>query len=698
MILCKRGNRYSSVWLVPFAFALFPRCALGVVIDSHTTIFVDAREPGPIQKAVSDLVSDSRMVFGRPLQVVHEQNRTTHGSTIWIAYNGSLPEGVTRPSGWERLLIQTAARRSDKGAVVLTGSDVRGTIYAIYQFSQQFLGVDPLYWWTDHQPPHRSQIELPSLNISSAPRFRYRGWFINDEDLLTGWKPGLRDGTGISLSTWDRIFEAILRLKANMVVPGTWIFPYEPQIQAAVNRGLVITQHHVNTLGLDTYRWPKDKPYSFSSAPELLESAWKIAMRQYPTGTELITSVGYRGQNDYPFWMVDKNVGPTDEDRAKVIRSAIDKQMEIAKAINPSSPIVLNAWREAAQFIHEGYLKAPPGVTLVWPDNGHGFIEDDGKITAGQGIYYHTAMFDFFSNHFTEMLPIERIQRELGRAVRAGATQFLLVNTSNVRPVVMSTRAVMELAWNPDDWRRSDAEDVYLKKWSEEEFGSQAASAMVAYYKAYEEAPARFGSKEDAVMQDNFYQTAARKILLQMVTGDLQSPVKLGSQLTHDFPNVHELSVAMLRDCKAAEGRWQHVEELTREARGMIPADRLPFFQANVTTQVGVHVHSNLMLEAVASAALSHSAEQQRTEVQRAIQEAEAVEAALEAADYGKWNHYYTRGDWLLDVPRTIALARAYEAKLAGKRIPENAIIRARDGGMPYWMITAYQGTQKVQM
>ena len=91
-----------------------------------------------------------------------------------------------------------------------------------------------------------------------------------------------------------------------MVVPGTWIFPYEPQIQAAVDRGLVITQHHVNTLGLDTYRWPKDKPYSFSSAPQLLESAWNIAMRQYPVHAELITSVGYRGQNDYPFWMVDK--------------------------------------------------------------------------------------------------------------------------------------------------------------------------------------------------------------------------------------------------------------------------------------------------------------------------------------------------------------------------------------------------------
>ena len=37
--------------------------------------------------------------------------------------------------------------------------------------------------------------------IQGPPTFRYRGWFTNDEDLLTGWKPGLADGTGISLKT-----------------------------------------------------------------------------------------------------------------------------------------------------------------------------------------------------------------------------------------------------------------------------------------------------------------------------------------------------------------------------------------------------------------------------------------------------------------------------------------------------------------
>ncbi len=690
-----------AIFLAILLIQLSPVASARVLIDARTTIFVSEGEPGAIQRAARDLASDCKAVFGQPVRIVHDPAATSP-STIWIASDQFLPKEIARPSGWERLLIQSVAKpwpgSPSREAVVLTGSDMRGVIYAIYDFSQRFLGIDPLYWWTDHAPQHRKQIEVPdNLKNTSAPTYRYRGWFINDEDLLTGWTPGIRDGTGISLETWDHVFEALLRLKGNMVVPGTWIFPYEPQIKAAADRGLVITQHHVNVLGLDTYRWPKDKPYSFSSNPELLEAAMKRSLSQYPQGAEIISSVGYRGQNDYPFWQIDKQAPSTDEGRAKVIRSAIDKEIEIVKQARSNPEIVMNAWREAAQFIHEGFLKVPEGVTLVWPDNGHGLIEDKGAISAGQGVYYHTAMYDYFSNHFTEMLPLERIQRELGRAVKAGATQFLLVNTANIRPVVMTTRAVMELAWNAEPWEAQGAPDTYLQKWSEEEFGKPAAATMVAYYKAYAEAPARYGEKEDAVMQDNFYQTAARGILLQLVTGDTRSAVRLGNLITHNFSNLNELSTAMIRACREADARWQHVSQIASDARKLVPADRLSFFQANVETQIGVHLHSNRMLEAIAEAALSSSTGDKLSKIKIAITEGEALEAVLEAADYGKWQHYYTNGDWLLDVPRTLALARAYEDKLIGRPAPENAVIRARDGGFAYWMITAYQGTQQVQ-
>ena len=55
-----------------------------------------------------------------------------------------------------------------------------------------------------------------------SPLFKYRGFFINDKDQLTGWAPGeTSDHSGIANPVMDKIFETILRLKGNMVVPGT---------------------------------------------------------------------------------------------------------------------------------------------------------------------------------------------------------------------------------------------------------------------------------------------------------------------------------------------------------------------------------------------------------------------------------------------------------------------------------------------
>ena len=99
--------------------------------------------------------------------------------------------------------------------------------------------------------------------------------------------------------------------------------------RAAGARGLFVTQHHVNTLGLDTYRWPKNRPMSVPVGSEPLEAAWATAASEYPRNIEVLWSVGFRGQNDYPFWQDDPNAPTTDEGRAGIIRSAIDTQMAI---------------------------------------------------------------------------------------------------------------------------------------------------------------------------------------------------------------------------------------------------------------------------------------------------------------------------------------------------------------------------------
>jgi hypothetical protein len=574
---------------------------------------------------------------------------------------------------------------------------MRGTIYAVYQFSQQFLGVDPLYWWTDHEPARKTQVLVPSeLNeVQGPPTFRYRGWFTNDEDLLTGWKPGIADGTGISLKVWDHIFEAILRLKGNMVTPGTFIFPYEPQVVAAGERGLIITQHHVEPLGLNTYRWPSDQPYSFTSHPDLLVGAWRRAVKQY-RNSEVVWTVGYRGEHDRPFWDYDKSAPSTDEGRAGVIRAAIENEMGIVRSEDRNAAFAMNAWQESAKFVREGFLRLPAGVTLVWPDNGHGILEDANTIGKGQGEYYHTAMYDGRSNHFTERVPLERIARELGRAARVGATEYLLINTANVRPVVMTTRAVMELAWQANPWTTENSEQsaLYLKKWCNEEFGADAP-VLQEYYRAYFDAPAKYGEREDDTMGDNFYQTVARLLLLRLISGDEASPVEFTG--LPRFASLKEMAGFLAKSCDQADQRWRKARLLAERAKLLIPADRRHFFQAHVLSQVDIQLHSNRMLLRLAQTAEDPHRTDALSKLRAAMKEGEEVQDALQAADYGQWDGFYTSGDWLVNVPLTLTLIKGYQNRLEGQEVPENVLVRAKDDSFAYTMIKAYQGRQRVQ-
>jgi len=645
-----------------------------LVLKPGVPVLVEDREPAALKKAAANLAADLGKVLGKPSRVVAAAPAA--GPTIRVAVDRTI-------QGNEVLEI-----RAVPGGVLLTGSDLRGAIYAVYEFSQRFLGVDPMYFWTDHAPARKAEIRVPDnfIERQGSPTFRYRGWFINDEDLLTGWRPGTADGTGVALSVWDKIFETILRLKGNMVVPGTFIFPDEPQVKAAGERGLIVTQHHIEVVGTNTYRWPDNLPYSFSTRPELLVSAWTKAVEGYAPGQEVIWTVGYRGRHDRAFWRDDPSVGNTDADRARLIRAAIDKQVEIVRARKQQPYFLMNAWMEAVGLIRSGALRIPEGVTLVWPDNGHGVIEDGGTIAKGQGVYYHTAMHDFRANQLTERVPLERIRRELGRAARAGATEYLLINTSDVRPVPMTTRAAMELAWDAAPW--NDA--AYLKRWCVEEFGERAAAAVEEYYRAYFAAPGRFGPAEEDTLADTAYYTFARAFLVDEITGTETLP----KRWVDTKKEYGEIRRALAAAAEQSDAEWTRVRALADKAAPLVPADRRDFFQSHVLTQVDFQRYANRVLIDVLAAVHSADREVKRKRAASAIENMQSCLRTLQASEYGQWKGFYTN-DLFVAVRHAMRLAQAYQLKLEGKPIPPEVPIRLLPEDH-YVTIKAYQGGRRV--
>ena len=685
-----------------------PLAAAGTfTIDSNTSIYVNPSEPGPVQKAAQDLAGDMQKVFGRPAQIVHDP-ANAHATTLWISSGSALPRGVTKPSGWERLRIQAVDRPAAGSpavhAVVLTGSDMRGTIFAIYQFSRQFLGVDPLYWWTDHQPRRRSEVSIAeNLSETSGPTFRYRGFFINDEDLLTGWAPGSK--TGISLKAWNKIYETILRLKGDMVCPGTWIFPDDAQIKLAGERGLIITQHHAIPLGLNVARWPKDAPYNYTEHPEILDRAWRNAVRAYPPGVEVLWTVGLRGLSDTSYASSDPAVRGNNKALGRLISKAIASQIRIVRAAHPNAQFITNLWQEGARLVQQGDLSIPPEVHKVWADNGYGYPQDKGEVASGQGVYYHDAMMNGRANQLTEMVPVERIYSQLGRYIKAGATHYLLLNTSDIRPVLMTAKAVMNVGWSGVPPAGAEGDKAYYHTWATREFGDKAAAQVANVYEDYFKAPAHFGQPEREY-GDNLYHNEARRMMLTyMIDSPIysipsQAPKWVQPRISGYGPGgetgkewLRQAVKREIQQCGNAQPRWDAVWKKALAAEPLVAPDRKPFYRASVLAMIAINRQSNQALFQVASAieeAQAGRMSEARASAQKALAGSRFNPAGGGGAEYGKWKDWY-RGDWLTGVYRTRQMAEIFSKYLSNPltHLPPPVLW---NGWEAYYHIMGYEG------
>ena len=690
-----------------------------VLINSNASIVVGSEEPGPVKKAAEDLQSDFEKVFGSKPRIVPNL-ADAGGAAILIGERAELPEalrpaGLTDRESFSISVPSSAAKARPAKIVLLAGADMRGTIYAIYEFSQEYLGVDPLYYWTDHQPPRRTRIEIPAGLDKKfpSPVFKYRGFFINDEDLLTGWAPGeKKDHTGISLAVWNKIFETVLRLKGNMISPGTWIFPDDPQVKLAGERGLIITQHHATPLGMNVARWPKDVPYSYTEHPEILERAWKDAVNQYQPGQEVLWTVGLRGLSDASYGAFDPNVRGNDKLLGELITKAINNQMKIVRAVRPNAQFISNLWQEGARLVHEGYLKIPPEVGTVWADTGYGFLQDKGEVSKGQGAYYHVAMYNGRANQLTEMVPVKRIDEELGRYIKAGATNYFLVNTSDIRPVSMTIRAVMDIAWKGLPSNAPDEDVRFYRQWSSEEFGPKAAHKVADIYKQYFSTPAQVPDHTPPIPYgDNYYHTQARLFLLRYMVGfplyflPGQSPtwevprVFSGSFDHYRIPNLSDALKGEIERCGEAQPRWDALWQKALAAEPLVLPDRRPFYRFHVLAMIAIDRESNRMLRLVAQAVQDAENGQTAPAHQVAEQSLAAFDEISKAesnAEYGKWKNWY-RGDWLTGIYRTRQLVQVFLKQLDDPlgHMPPPILWDNWEG---YYHIMHYEGNRTVDV
>lgn len=698
--------------------------APSIRITKDVTIVESAHESGAVARATQDLQSDFKKVFGHAPSVV-ERVQDAGPVALLIAENGNIPGALPCTSTKDREAFAFSEvpfhmNGTTKQVICLTGADVRGTIYAVYQFSQQYLGTDPMYLWTDKQPEKRQAITLPASfkQVFPSPVFHYRGIFTNDEDLLTGWvQPSAGEHSGIALKVWDNVFETILRLKGNMVVPGSWIFPDDDQVEAASRRGLIVNQHHATPVGLNAARWPKDVPYDFSTHPEILERAWRNAVAEYKADDDIVWSVGLRGLSDQTYADLDPTVRNNDPVLGERISSAIADQMAIVRARFPQAHFVANLWQEGDRLKREGYLKIPPEVTQVWADSGYGDVQDGGHIEPGEGMYFHVAMQNGEANQLTEMVPVSVIQQEFSRYIGSGATGFFLLNTSDIRPVAMTTRAAMETAWGGLPKGTADADGTYYQKWTKQEFGARAQDALASLYKEYfasaipiverDQARNKSASVEPREYGEEHYFTEATTLILnELSQGQVYRPI--GQAPKWALPRViapiegAALQARLQKDvaeCTAAQDRWDSVWKHAVAAESLIDPARRPYYEAEVLTMIVLNREGNQMLLHISRAMQKHQAGHPgdaQGDAGQALQTFQTMHTYMSDAEYGKWKNWY-RGDWLAGVARTQTYVQDYADHLRNAYAPLPAPMLWNDWEA-YVHIMAYQGDRTVDV
>lgn len=283
--------------------------------SSAVPVIVDINDFALVQKTSSLFVQDVEAVTGKKPALYHEIPASSKSMILIGSVNGSalLQQLITQKKldvsrikdKWENYQVQVIANpfRGIEKALVIVGSDRRGTAYGVFELSKQ-IGVSPWYWWADVPVKKRSELYLKVPSVyNGGPKVKYRGIFINDEaPALSGWSK--EKFGGFNHTFYEKVFELMLRLKANYLWPAMWGNAFYDDdllnIKAADEYGIVIgTSHHEPLMRAhDEWRRYDSGKWNYDSNETRLKEFWKTGMER--ATNEKIVSLGMRGDGDEP--------------------------------------------------------------------------------------------------------------------------------------------------------------------------------------------------------------------------------------------------------------------------------------------------------------------------------------------------------------------------------------------------------------
>jgi hypothetical protein len=476
------------------------------------SLLLDPQDWPGVLRAVDDLRNDLRQVTARAPKVEHEVKSSERNVVVigTIGKNRFIEQlarekkiDLSPVTGkWESFFLEVVSEPFpgvDK-ALVICGSDKRGTIYGIYELSEQ-IGVSPWHFWADvPAKKHDKLFVAPGKFVSGPPSVKYRGIFLNDEaPALTGWVqgkygsvPGRPDVANYGRAFYANIFELMLRIRANYLWPAMWnnAFneddPENPRL--ADEYGIVIGTSHQEPMLRAQKEWDRklgqrygNWNYNKTNQQPVLQEFWREGIRRSKKYESIVT-LGLRAENDSGL-PIGKELT---EEIVKVQRRILGEE------VNPDLTKVPQMWclyKEVQDFYKEG-LRVPDDVTLLWAEDNWGNVRrlptaEERKRSGGAGIYYH---FDYHggprSYQWLNTSPIAKVWEQLSLAKQYGADRIWIVNVGHFKGYEFPMEFFTRFAWDTSRWTNANL-DEYTRLWAEREFGPEHAREIAEIITGY---------------------------------------------------------------------------------------------------------------------------------------------------------------------------------------------------------------------
>ncbi|MBQ3767445.1 MAG: glycosyl hydrolase 115 family protein [Prevotella sp.] len=461
------------------SFVLFQPSADALPLQG-VTIGFSAQENVCVQRAAASLQADFERVTGiRPA--------TSDEPTILIGTVGVnkqidqwVKQGVLRDlkGKTEKYILKTIGNQ-----LVIAGSDKRGTVFGIYELSQQ-IGVSPWYWWADVPVVKHTDLYIKKGEYTDGePQVRYRGLFLNDEaPCLTTWVKNTFGTNYGDHRFYEKVFELILRLKGNFLWPAMWGWAFyadDPEnLKTADAMGVIMGTSHHEPMARNHQEYARHRkewgPWNYQKNKENLDRFFREGIERMK-GTDDIVTIGMRGDGDEAM---------SEDADTKLLQTIVENQRKIIKQVTgrpaKETPQVWALYKEVLDYYDKG-MRVPDDVLILLCDDNWGNVRrvpnaKERQHPGGWGLYYHVDYVGAPRNSkWLNVTPSQNMWEQLTLAADYGLDRMWILNVGDLKPMEYPITLFMDMAWNPRSVSR-DVVATHTEPFCRQQFGDEQAA------------------------------------------------------------------------------------------------------------------------------------------------------------------------------------------------------------------------------